>query len=36
AERTLITANVRRRRRTQVIDKIAAAVMLQSFLDGRR
>lgn len=36
AERTLITANVRRRRRTQVIDKMAAAVMLQSFLDGRR
>lgn len=36
AERTLISANVRRRRRKQVIDKMAAAVMLQSFLDGRR
>jgi putative Holliday junction resolvase len=36
AERTLIAANVQRRRRKQVIDKVAAAVMLQSFLDGRR
>jgi putative Holliday junction resolvase len=36
AERTLIAANVQRRRRKQVIDKVAAAVMLQSFLDHRR
>ncbi|MDH3260124.1 MAG: Holliday junction resolvase RuvX [Acidimicrobiia bacterium] len=35
AEQTLIGANVRRRRRKQVIDKVAAAVMLQTFLDGR-
>lgn len=35
AEQTLIGANVRRRRRKQVIDKVAAAVMLQHYLDGR-
>jgi putative Holliday junction resolvase len=35
AERTLIGAKVRRSRRKQVIDKVAAAVMLQTFLDGR-
>jgi putative Holliday junction resolvase len=34
AEQTLIDANVRRRRRRQVIDKVAAAVMLQNYLDG--
>ncbi len=36
AESTLIAANVRRRRRKLVIDKVAAAVMLQTYLDGRR
>ena len=36
AERTLIAANVQRRRRKQVVDKMAAAVMLQAYLDGRR
>ena len=35
AEQTLIAADVRRNRRRQVIDKVAAAVMLQAFLDGR-
>jgi putative Holliday junction resolvase len=35
AERTLIGANVRRQRRKQVVDKVAAAVMLQHYLDGR-
>ena len=34
AEETLIGANVRRRKRKQVIDKVAAAVMLQHYLDG--
>jgi putative Holliday junction resolvase len=34
AERTLIAGGVRRQRRKQVIDKVAAAVMLQTFLDG--
>lgn len=34
AEQILIDANVRRRRRRQVIDKVAAAVMLQNYLDG--
>ena len=34
AEQTLIGAKVRRNRRKQVIDKVAAAVMLQTFLDG--
>lgn len=33
AEQTLIGAKVRRRRK-QVIDKVAAAVMLQHYLDG--
>lgn len=36
AEQTLIGANVRRNRRKQVIDKVAAAVMLQTYLDGHR
>jgi len=35
AEQTLIGAKVRRRRRKEVVDKVAAAVMLQTFLDGR-
>ena len=35
AEQTLIGAKVRRGRRKQVIDKVAAAVMLQHYLDGR-
>ena len=35
AEEALIAANVRRDRRRQVVDKVAAAVMLQTFLDGR-
>jgi putative Holliday junction resolvase len=34
AEQTLIDAKVRRGRRKQVIDKVAAAVMLQHYLDG--
>lgn len=36
AEQTLIGAKVRRNRRKQVIDKVAAAVMLQHYLDGHR
>ena len=37
AERTLVGAGVRRRKRRAVIDKLAATVMLQSYLDaGRR
>lgn len=35
AERLLITADVRRRRRRQVVDHVAAALILQGFL-GRR
>ena len=35
AEQVLIGANVRRQRRKQVVDKVAAAVMLQHYLDGR-
>lgn len=35
AERTLIGANVSRQRRKEVVDKVAAAVMLQHYLDGR-
>jgi putative Holliday junction resolvase len=34
AEQVLIGANVRREDRKQVIDKVAAAVMLQHYLDG--
>jgi len=34
AERTMIEADVSRRRRRQVVDKIAAALILQAFLDG--
>jgi putative Holliday junction resolvase len=33
AERALLAANVRREKRREVIDRIAAALMLQSFLD---
>lgn len=34
AERTLISADVSRRDRKQVIDKVAAAIILQSYLDS--
>jgi putative Holliday junction resolvase len=36
AERALIAADVSRRRRRRVIDQVAAAVLLQGFLDMRR
>lgn len=36
AERTLVGAGVRRRKRRTVIDKLAATVMLQSYLDAGR
>ena len=36
AERTLLEGDVRRADRKQVIDKVAAAVMLQSWLDANR
>lgn len=36
AERALLEADVSRRRRRQVIDQTAAALMLQSYLDARR
>jgi putative Holliday junction resolvase len=36
AERSLIESGVRRRRRREVIDSVAAAVLLQSWLDARR
>ncbi len=37
AERALVGAGVRRKRRRGVVDKVAASVMLQSYLDaGRR
>ena len=35
AERTLLEGDVRRADRKQVIDKVAAAVMLQGWLDAR-
>ena len=35
AERVLIEGNVRRKKRKLVIDKIAAALILQSYLDGQ-
>jgi len=35
AERALISANVRRKRRKQVIDKVAAQQILQTYLDRR-
>jgi putative Holliday junction resolvase len=34
--RTLISANVRRRRRKEVVDKLAAVYILQGFLDSHR
>ncbi len=34
AERVLIGANVRRRRRKQVVDKVAAALILQGYMDA--
>ncbi|GAB6933989.1 Holliday junction resolvase RuvX [Calditerricola satsumensis] len=36
AERTLLEADLSRRRRKQVVDKVAAAVMLQGYLDAKR
>lgn len=36
AERMLIQADVRREKRKQVIDKVAATIILQSFLDQKR
>lgn len=36
AERTLVEAGVRRRKRRTVVDKLAATVMLQSYLDAGR
>ena len=35
AERALISGNVKRRRRRQVVDGLAAVLILQSFLDSR-
>jgi len=35
AERVLIEGNVRRKQRRQVVDKLAAAVVLQNYLDYR-
>lgn len=35
AERLLIGADVRRDKRKKVIDKVAATIILQSYLDGR-
>ncbi|HEX9533467.1 MAG TPA: Holliday junction resolvase RuvX, partial [bacterium] len=36
AERSLIAADMRRRRRRAVRDAVAAAIMLQTYLDRRR
>jgi putative Holliday junction resolvase len=36
AERTLVDAGVRRRARRGVVDQVAAAMILQSFLDRKR
>jgi len=36
AERSLIAAGVRRRRRRGVVDAVAAALLLQGWLDGQR
>lgn len=36
AERMLISADVRREKRKQVIDKVAATIILQAYLDGHR
>jgi len=35
AERVLVEAGVRRGKRRQVVDKVAAALILQGFLDSR-
>ena len=35
AERTLISANIRRKKRKQVLDKMAAVLILQGYLDSR-
>lgn len=35
ANRVLLQANVRRDKRKEKVDKMAAAILLQSFLDGR-
>jgi putative holliday junction resolvase len=36
AERTLITADLSRKKRKDVIDKVAASIILQSYLDSLR
>lgn len=36
AQRALLEADVSRRRRKQVVDKIAAVIILQGYLDSRR
>lgn len=36
AERMLISADVRREKRKQVIDKVAATIILQAYLDSHR
>lgn len=36
AERTLISSGMRRTRRRQVIDRVAAGIILQTYLDRRR
>lgn len=36
AERMLIESGMRRARRRQVIDQVAAGIILQSYLDGKR
>jgi len=36
AERVLVSAGVRRKRRKEARDRVAAAVFLQAYLDGRR
>lgn len=36
AERTLLEADVSRRKRKQVVDKMAAAILLQNYLDSRQ
>jgi putative Holliday junction resolvase len=36
AERSMLDAGLDGRRRRQVVDKVAAAVMLQAWLDHRR
>ncbi|KIL37223.1 Holliday junction resolvase [Cohnella kolymensis] len=35
AERTLLEADVSRKKRKQVVDKMAAAILLQNYLDSR-